>query len=111
MSDTSQGDGWWLASDGKWYPPQTPVVRAVPSTNGLAITSMVLGILGISIVAIVLGHVSLNQIKKSGDTQEGRGFAIAGLVLGYIGLAVSVIIIAVVVAVIVVCGGGDQVCK
>src|SRR5579884_1180306 len=22
MSDTSQGEGWWLASDGKWYPPQ-----------------------------------------------------------------------------------------
>jgi hypothetical protein len=21
MSDTSQGPGWWLASDGKWYPP------------------------------------------------------------------------------------------
>ena len=24
MSDTSQGHGWWLASDGKWYPPQQP---------------------------------------------------------------------------------------
>lgn len=22
MSDTSQGEGWWIASDGKWYPPQ-----------------------------------------------------------------------------------------
>jgi len=22
MSETSQGDGWWLASDGKWYPPE-----------------------------------------------------------------------------------------
>src|SRR4051794_14596610 len=21
MSDASQGPGWWLASDGKWYPP------------------------------------------------------------------------------------------
>lgn len=21
MSDTSQGPGWWMASDGKWYPP------------------------------------------------------------------------------------------
>ena len=24
MSVTSQGHGWWLASDGKWYPPQQP---------------------------------------------------------------------------------------
>jgi uncharacterized RDD family membrane protein YckC len=23
MSDTSQGPGWWQASDGKWYPPDT----------------------------------------------------------------------------------------
>jgi uncharacterized membrane protein len=22
MSDTSQGEGWWQASDGKWYPPE-----------------------------------------------------------------------------------------
>lgn len=22
MSDQAQGPGWWLASDGKWYPPQ-----------------------------------------------------------------------------------------
>ncbi len=22
MSDTAQGPGWWLASDGKWYPPE-----------------------------------------------------------------------------------------
>jgi hypothetical protein len=22
MSDVSQGEGWWLASDGKWYPPK-----------------------------------------------------------------------------------------
>ena len=32
MSDTSQGDGWWLASDGKWYPPEaTPGPAAPPS--------------------------------------------------------------------------------
>lgn len=23
MSDASQGEGWWIASDGKWYPPQS----------------------------------------------------------------------------------------
>jgi Domain of unknown function (DUF4190) len=22
MSDTSRGHGWWIASDGKWYPPE-----------------------------------------------------------------------------------------
>ena len=24
MSDRPQGEGWWLASDGKWYPPESP---------------------------------------------------------------------------------------
>jgi RDD family/Protein of unknown function (DUF2510) len=32
MSDTSQGQGWWLASDGKWYPPETAPAAAVPVT-------------------------------------------------------------------------------
>jgi hypothetical protein len=35
MSDTSQGAGWWLASDGRWYPPETwtgpPQVVGAPS--------------------------------------------------------------------------------
>lgn len=33
MSDVSQGPGWWLASDGRWYPPEThPQYRAAPTT-------------------------------------------------------------------------------
>jgi len=42
MSDTSQGPGWWLASDGKWYPPElwtggpgpVPPGTAVPTGTG-----------------------------------------------------------------------------
>lgn len=31
MTDVSQGEGWWLASDGKWYPPQSvPAPTAAP---------------------------------------------------------------------------------
>jgi Domain of unknown function (DUF4190) len=36
MSDTSQGPGWWLASDGKWYPPEQwtgPPNTGPPSTG------------------------------------------------------------------------------
>lgn len=32
MSDTSQGEGWWQASDGKWYPPE----QAPGATGGAA---------------------------------------------------------------------------
>jgi hypothetical protein len=34
MSDVSQGPGWWLASDGKWYPPQSASVAAPPPPQG-----------------------------------------------------------------------------
>ena len=38
MSDTSQGEGWWQASDGKWYPPQRspsppPAASAPPPSS------------------------------------------------------------------------------
>lgn len=33
MSDVSQGPGWWLASDGKWYPPHTAPQAAVQSEH------------------------------------------------------------------------------
>ena len=39
MSDTSQGPGWWLASDGKWYPPELwtgPPTTAPPAVPGTA---------------------------------------------------------------------------
>jgi type IV pilus assembly protein PilA len=34
-----------------------------------------------------LGHISLSQIKKSAGRIQGKGLAIAGLVLGYLGIA------------------------
>ena len=38
MSDTSQGPGWWQASDGKWYPPeQAPGAAPQPSAARLDI--------------------------------------------------------------------------
>ena len=61
------------------------------STNGLAVASMVLGILWIfglgAILALIFGIISRNQIDRSGGTQGGRGMAIAGIVLGIIGIA------------------------
>jgi hypothetical protein len=75
-------------------PPPAPAdrptfVRAQAPTNGLAIASMVVGLFWMwwigSVLAVVFGHVALKQIARNG--QSGRGLAIAGLVLGYIGLA------------------------
>jgi hypothetical protein len=34
VSDTSQGPGWWLASDGMWYPPETAPPPPPPPPGG-----------------------------------------------------------------------------
>ena len=71
------------------YQQPYPYPYARPqSTNGLAIASMVLGILWVywigSILALVFGYVARDQIKRSG--QAGDGMAIAGIVLGWVGI-------------------------
>jgi hypothetical protein len=64
-------------------------------TNGFAIAAMVNGIVAIvlgwtiilsicGILAVVFGHVSLSQLKQ--EPINGRGMAIAGLVLGYVSI-------------------------
>lgn len=68
---------------------------AVPTrTSGLAIASLVLGILfmwGIgSILALVFGYRGRTQIDQSGGDLQGRGMATAGVVLGWIGLALAI---------------------
>lgn len=70
--------------------------RAVPkSTNGMAVASMVLGILWIwwvgSILALVFGYMGKKQIDESGGAQSGRGMAIAGIVLGWVGVGTLVL--------------------
>ena len=122
--------GWWKASDGNWYPPETAPGAAPPAygacarlrparpvhlpayggagygytpyvttgrTNGMAIASLVLGILWLdwigSVLAVIFGHIALSQIKRR--QQRGRGLAIAGVTLGWIGIASLIVLVAV----------------
>lgn len=125
------GPGWWQASDGRYYPPETapgspaPPGPPTPSgspqepdgpwsaptfahgpyaygtsppaqgTNPLAVASLVCSILGLccplAVVGVVLGHVALSQLARPGNTQQGRGLAIAGLAVGYSWLVLSAI--------------------
>ncbi|MGB4135606.1 MAG: DUF4190 domain-containing protein [Microbacterium sp.] len=55
---------------------------APPRTNGLAIASFITGLVGLAIIPVVLGHISLSQLKRSGE--GGKVFAVIGLVLGYL---------------------------
>jgi hypothetical protein len=119
MSDVSQGPGWWQASDNKWYPPTaTPTYGAGPAgpvpyqpyhpgyqmpyqpysttrTNGMAIASMILGILWIywigSVLALIFGYIALRQIKERNE--GGRGMALAGTILGWVGAGTLLLVI------------------
>ena len=57
-------------------------------TNTLAIVALVLAFF-VSLGAVICGHIALAQIKRTGE--QGRGLAIAALVLGYIGIAVGLL--------------------
>ena len=128
MSDVSQGQGWWQASDGKWYPPERhaqypppppglpgsyppgafypaqpnygPVVQS--RTNGKAIASLVLSLVWVagltSILAVIFGFVARREIRESNRTQTGDGLATAGIVIGFVGIAGIVLFIALVAA-------------
>jgi type IV pilus assembly protein PilA len=67
-------------------PPLTP-----SETSGKAIASLICGLLGFifpaAIAAIILGHISRSEIRKSGGRLIGSGLALTGLILGYLGIS------------------------
>jgi type II secretory pathway pseudopilin PulG len=69
-----------------------------PQTSGLAIASLICSLIPFflitPIVAVILGHISLSQIKHSAGSLKGSGLAIAGLVLGYLSFVPIILIIA-----------------
>lgn len=73
-------------------PPGYPV----RPTNGLAVASLILGIVGGGVIAVILGHVAKSQIRRTGEA--GDGMATAGLILGYFWLVIGLILIIVYVA-------------
>ena len=109
----------------QWTPPTpqwTPPVQAYPppyttqappgpygprrTVPGTAVASLILGIctflcLGIlgAIPAVILGYSARTTIDADPSRYEGRGMATAGFVLGWIGIAISVIAIVVLIVV------------
>jgi len=86
-----------IITEPKPQAPQEP--RAAPDGN--AVASLILGILGItvvplicSILAVILGRASIGDAHKRGE--RGSGMARAGVILGWIGVAVPVAFFAIV---------------
>jgi hypothetical protein len=80
------------------YPTPPPYATAPPPSgnDGKAIGSLVASLVWVcgigSIVAVILGHLSRSEARKQG--RQPSGLALAGLVLGYLGILSSALIIA-----------------
>jgi len=81
-----------------------------PKTSALAITSLVLGIVGLvflwiclgllfAIPGVICGHMAYSRIKHSSGTLAGQGLALAGLITGYISIALSVFLVPMMLAI------------
>jgi prepilin-type processing-associated H-X9-DG protein len=69
------------------YPSPPPVPHAAPAkTSAMAVTSLVLGILGLftcgttALFGLPLGIISLVKIKNNKETLKGDGMALAGII-------------------------------
>ena len=118
MSDTSQGPGWWVASDGRWYPPEqahgaappppyyaTPhgyALQPIQAANGMAVAALTLGIIGaifglipiLFFIAVPCGILALIfGLIARGKASRGaarKGMATSGVVLGVIATALGI---------------------
>lgn len=83
-----------------------PAPAGAARTDGKAVASLVLGLMSwilclsifTGIPAIILGHISQSNIKKSMGRLKGEGMALAGLIMGYlsvVGIPVILIIAAI----------------
>jgi peptidyl-prolyl cis-trans isomerase B (cyclophilin B) len=73
--------------------------------NIMALVGFILSVSGVAtgitvIPGIVLSHIGMSQIKRTGES--GRGFALAGLVVGYcvVGLSAVAVIMIVLIAIL-----------
>ena len=97
--------GWGQPPPPYASPPPYAMYAVAPPrpTNGLAIASLVLGVVWVywlgSVLAVVFGHIALHQIKQN-PHQNGRGLAIAGVVLGWAGVATALVVLPLFVSVV-----------
>jgi hypothetical protein len=84
----------WEPPLGQQQQPRPPEFQPVAPAPGVAIASLILSIAGLllfpivcSLAGLVLGYKARDEIARSGGSLGGSGLATAGIVLGWIGLA------------------------
>ena len=84
--------------------PLVPTAASPSETSGKAIASLLSGLFGLiifpaAIAAIVLGHISRSEIRKSAGRLKGSGLALGGLIMGYLGLSIIPVLIIAAIAI------------
>jgi prepilin-type processing-associated H-X9-DG protein len=83
LASVPEFEAAFAAAPGAAPPAPLPAAPAEAKTSGMAITSLVMGILGIcgitAVVGLILGIIALVKINRSGGRLSGNGLAIAGI--------------------------------
>lgn len=91
------------------YYRQRSIVSGQPRTSGLAVVSLVFGILGLvlclapllAIPGVICAHMARRRINNSDGMVEGNGLAIAGMATNYIGLGLCLVLLTLAVAIVI----------
>lgn len=96
-------------------PPGLPSNRKPATSSGMAVTSLVLGILSLicfgiltGIPAIIFGHIAHGRARKSPERFGGAGMAIAGFIMGYLSIFVTILVAAMLLPALVKAKGKAQ---
>ncbi|HTW10087.1 MAG TPA: DUF4190 domain-containing protein [Acidimicrobiales bacterium] len=87
------------------YAPAVGTMLSGPKTNGLAVAALVMGCCCLlcgpltGVLAVIFGFVARSQIRRSEGMQTGNGMAIAGIVIGLIFVALTILYIVLVVVI------------
>ena len=95
--------------DDRWTANPSRSASGLPKrTSGYAVTSLVLGILGVTVMPLLGGILALyfagkaeDEIEESDVYVAGEGYATAGRVLGFIGLILGLISLVLIIAVVI----------
>jgi hypothetical protein len=98
------------------YPPQGYYAPPQPTNSTAAVVSLVFGILAWTIlpfisafVAVIAGHMARNEIRRSNGQLSGDGMAVAGMIMGYVQLVLSLLAVCIIVAIFALTLLGSQV--
>jgi len=63
------------------------------STSGWAIASLICSIVGVPLLGVIFGFIALNEISNSAGRIAGEGMAKAGIIIGFVFMALGILLV------------------